>query len=361
MPESSTRKYPVFGRYRLLSLIGAGGYARVYRAEELDGAMRLVAVKMARDCGDGKSRKVVRALTNEAHIMSRLHHPNLVAVHEFGQISGRYYIAMELVAGLSVRDMLKRCARRGISFGPAAAMEVLRQVASALDHAHNLVDEDGVSSPVIHRDLKPANVMVTRKALIKVMDFGVAKWPLAEVSTTAGIIKGTPLYMAPEQVRARPVTPASDIFSLGTVLYQLLTHRPLFQADTVRELLRQVALAEVDEQLQRVPADSQALLPLLRRALMRDPAERFVDASEFIQALDAMRDQIEDDGNLSTLTRAIFGGSRTPERDPTPPKPSTMERVEGGDWSVRIDPNRIHADYEGQHLVERQRPAGKRS
>ena len=361
-PPSRTRKQPVFGRYRLLSLIGAGGYARVYRAEELDGQMRLVAVKMARDCGDGKSRKVVRALTNEADIMSRLHHRNLVQVHEFGQISGRYYIAMELIAGLSLRDMLKRSARRGITFGPAAASEVLMQVASALRHAHTLLDEDGVVRPVIHRDLKPANVMITRQALIKVMDFGVAKWPLAEVSTTAGIIKGTPLYMAPEQVRAKPVTPASDIFSLGTVLYQLLTNRPLFQADTVRELLRQVALAEVDDQLGRIPADCRALLPVLREALQRDPADRFASAGEFLAALENARQRVDDDGDLRTLVRAIFGAGRNPEQAPPPPKPSTVERVEGGDWSVRIDRKQVMADYEGKVLVERQRPGhGKAS
>ena len=352
----TTRKNPVFGRYRLLSLIGAGGYARVYRAEELDGDMRLVAVKMARDCGDGKSRKVVRALTNEAEIMSRLHHRNLVEVFEFGQISGRYFIAMELIAGLSLRDMLKRCARRGITFGPVAASDVLLQVASALQHAHNLRDDEGVVRPVIHRDLKPANVMVSRHAQIKVMDFGVAKWPLAEVSTTAGIIKGTPLYMAPEQVRAKPVTPASDIFSLGTVFYQLLTNRPLFQADTVRELLRQVALAEVDEQLERVPPDCEPLLPILREALQRDPAARFASAGEFVAALRDARSQVSDDSDLHTLVRAIFGAGRASERTPPPSKPSTVERIDGGDWSVRIDRKQVLADYEGKRLVVRQRP-----
>ncbi len=337
MPRRPTTRSPSFGRYRLLSILGVGGYARVYRAEEEmeDGSRRLVALKVARDCGEGKSRKVIRALTNEARIMARLHHRNLVEVYEFGEFAGRYFIAMELVVGLSLREMLKRCQRRKIFFGPRAATDVARQIAAGLDHAHHYVDETGVLRPVIHRDLKPGNVMVTRDGLVKLMDFGVAKWPLAEVSTTAGIIKGTPLYMAPEQVRARPVTPESDIFSLGAVLYQMLTNRPLFQADSIREVLRRVATADISKQILWIPDDCDPLVPVLEMALRKRPDQRFSSAAELIRALDEAMAQVDDDGDLSTLVRAIFGAD-VPAEPPTSPIEPSADQPTGGNWSVRI-------------------------
>ena len=333
---------PPFGRYRLLSLLGVGGYARVYRAEELDGERRLVAVKIARDGDEGRSRKVIRALSNEAEIMRRLSHPNLVEVFEFGQVDGHYFIAMELVGGLPLKEVLKRCRRRGIQFGPAAAAEVIRQIAAGLHEAHTLADEEGTLRPVIHRDLKPANVMVTPQGHVKVMDFGVAKWPLAEVSTTAGIIKGTPLYMAPEQVRALPVTPAADIFSLGTVLYQLLTGRPLFKADSIKALLRKVARADIEEQMLLMPEDCQPVVPLLRRALKRKPDDRIGSAQQFIHELAESMTAIEDEDDLSALVRAVMG-ARSPRPSPLQPldqptmaNPAYSEKATGLNWSVRM-------------------------
>ena len=332
---------PRFGRYRLLSLLGVGGYARVYRAEEAGGEPRLLALKIARDCGEGKSRKVIRALSNEARIMMRLDHPNVVEVYEFGQAKGHYFIAMELVVGLPLKEMLKRCSRRGILFGPSAAASVVRQIAEGLHSAHTLTDKEGVVRPVIHRDLKPANVMVTRDGIVKVMDFGVAKWPLAEVSTTAGIIKGTPLYMAPEQVRALPVYPASDIFSLGAVFYQLLTNKPLFRADSIKTLLRKVARADIDEQMLRIPEDCQPLVPLLRRALHRSNDDRIGSASQFIEELDLAMVSIDDEDDLSTLARAVFGARAPVAEGPPPENPTTevgpySEKATGLNWSVRM-------------------------
>jgi len=343
----------VFGRYRLASLLGVGGYARVYRAQEMDGDRRLLAIKIARDGDEGRSRKVIRALSNEAEIMSRLSHANLVEVFEFGQVDAHYFIAMELVGGLPLKDVLKRCKRRGIQFGPAAAASVVRQIASGLHEARTFTDDEGEVRPVIHRDLKPANVMVTPEGHVKVMDFGVAKWPLAEVSTTAGIIKGTPLYMAPEQVRALPVTPAADIFSLGTVLYQLLTGRPLFKADSIKMLLRKVARADIDEQLLLIPEDCQAVVPLLRRSLRRNPAERIASAQQFIHELAECMTAIEDEDDLATLIRAVLG-ARSPRPaplthhdQPTMANPGFSQKATGMNWSVRMRQQRgVMVEYD---------------
>lgn len=350
---------PTFGRYRLLSLLGAGGYARVYRAEELDGAMRLVALKVARDCGEGRTRKVVRALTNEARIMLRLHQENLVEVFEFGQVDGRYFIALELVVGLTLKEMLKRAKRRNIFFGPAATILITRGIAAGLHHAHKLHDEDGTVHPVVHRDLKPGNVMVTRDGRVKVMDFGVAKWPLAEVSTTAGIIKGTPLYMAPEQVRAKPVTPQSDIFSLGAVLYQMLTNRPLFQANSIREVLRRVATADIAAQLLWIPEDSWPLVAVLKRALQRDSADRFATASAMIEALDVAAEQVDDDGDLLTLARAVFGREAMVDDEAPTIMPSSV-RTTGGNWSIRLKQKDVLVEYDGTPLPGGEKPPGDR-
>ena len=295
-----------FGPYRLLAVLGMGGYSHVFRAEKIgDESGRTVALKVARDRSGKKRHKVSRALSNEARIMSRLSHPNLVQVHEFGEVDGRYYIAMDLVEGLTLRRVLSLCRRRKIFFGPVAAAEVARQIAAGLRHAHNFKD-DGVARTVIHRDLKPGNVMVTKYGAIKLMDFSVAKWPLAEVSTTVGIIKGTPLYMAPEQVRARPLTPASDIFSLGAVLYQMLTNRPLFQASDTRDVLRQVSTADISSQLLWIPEDCRALVPVLEGVLTRDPRVRIPTADAFTEALDDALQSVDEGGDLKALLRSLF-------------------------------------------------------
>ena len=351
----------MLGKYTLLDTLGRGAAGIVYHAH-LAGPMgfrKQVALKTIPSRSTEQEAQI-RALINEARLGGHLEHPNIVSILDFGEVEGTFYIAMEYVQGHTLRDVLRQVRRRG-PMPPAMIAGIGVQICRGLSYAHNATDDKGQPLSMIHRDLKPANVMITRQALIKVMDFGVAKWPLAEVSTTAGIIKGTPLYMAPEQVRAKPVTPASDIFSLGTVLYQLLTNRPLFQADTVRELLRQVALAEVEDQLDRIPADCRPLKPVLREALQRDPADRFASAGEFLAALDNARQKVRDDGDLRTLVRAIFGAGRAPEKTPPPPKPSTVERVDGGDWSVRIDRDKVMADYEGRRLIEKQRPDSRRN
>ena len=359
MKSRSRAPRPPFGGYQLLSLLGVGGYARVYRAQELDGEQRVLAIKIARDGDEGRSRKVIRALSNEAEIMSRLDHPNLVEVFEFGQVDGHYFIAMELVDGLPLKEVLKRCRRRGIQFGPIAAADVIRQIASGLHEAHTLTDDGGEVRPVIHRDLKPANVMVTPKGHVKVMDFGVAKWPLAEVSTTAGIIKGTPLYMAPEQVRALPVTPAADIFSLGTVLYQLITGRPLFKADSIKALLRKVARADIEEQMLLVPEDCQPIVPLLRRCLRRSPEERIGSAQQFIHELGECLTAIEDEDDLATLIRAVLGARSprpaplTPHDQPTMANPAYSQKATGMNWSVRLRQQRgVLVEYDRKKTDE---------
>ncbi len=207
--------------YQLLELIGGGGMSDVYRAQHLPTG-RIDAVKILRR--EAETEELTARFRREGRAMNLLDHPNIVRVHECGTTPDRrLYIAMELVAGTTVDDELRRCRR----FGVLRALRVLTQVADAIDHAH--------AQQVIHRDLKPSNLMLARgkggKDWVRVLDFGVSKI-IASTSETfqsaADHVYGTPAYMAPEQFSDPIVDGRADIYAIGCIGFELLTGAPPF-------------------------------------------------------------------------------------------------------------------------------------
>jgi serine/threonine-protein kinase len=266
-------------RYRLERRLGLGGMATVQLA--LDTRLqRHVAVKLLADHLAADSNFVSR-FRREALAAARLVHPNIVQVFDFGsdEATGRQYIVMEFVDGPSCADILRELGR----VEPGDAVSILTQACRGLDYAHR--------HGVVHRDVKPGNLLRGRDdGQLKLADFGIAKAAEDSDMTKVGSVLGTAAYLSPEQARGEPAGPASDLYALGVVSYQLLAGRLPFEAASLTDLARQQELGappllhEVDSQIPR------QLALVVARALERDPGDRFADAAEMDRALaDSMR------------------------------------------------------------------------
>jgi len=259
--------------------LAAGGMAQVMVARTLgpEGVGRLVALKriLPHLCSDPV---MIEQFLDEARIGMRLSHPNLVTVHDFGQTGASYFIAMELVRGVDLFDLMERNG----PLEPSTAVGILVQALAGLHAAHEARAEDGSSLDVVHRDLSPSNVMIGFDGRVKVMDFGVAKARTRTTITQPGMVKGKPLYMAPEQAVADPIDRRADLFAMGLILFEALTgQHPFRREDDVRTME-----AIVGEPLPHLNAVPSILHPVVERALAKDPRDRFQTAAELGIALE---------------------------------------------------------------------------
>ncbi|HYU60841.1 MAG TPA: PASTA domain-containing protein [Solirubrobacterales bacterium] len=300
----------VDGRYRLLRRVGSGGMADVWCAEDTQLGRR-VALKMLHE-RFAQDREFVERFRREASSAAGLQHPNVVGVFDRGEFDGTYYIAMEYVEGSSLKDLI----RRGMSV--EEAVEVTRQVLAAARFAH--------SNGIIHRDLKPQNVLVDRDGRARVTDFGIARAGASEI-TQAGSVMGTAQYLSPEQAQGLPVTAASDLYSIGVLLYEALCGRVPFEGDSAVA----VALKQVSEQPlppSRInPSVPPALDAVVLKALAKDPANRFASADEFAAALDAAQ--------VDPTTSPVRDTERfAPVPPPPPPEQPYEEGRRGWRWAI---------------------------
>jgi serine/threonine-protein kinase len=254
------------GRYKIVKKIGAGGMADVYLAED-QSLGRQVAIKILNDRHAGDEQFVER-FRREAQNAAGLNHPNIVQIYDRGEAEGTYYIAMEFLDGRSLKELI---VARGPSPIPVA-IGYARQVLAALRFSHR--------NGIVHRDIKPHNVIVDAEGRIKVTDFGIARAGAASQMTEAGSIIGTAQYLSPEQARGAPVDQTSDLYSVGVLLYELLTGSVPFTGDTPVEIAMK-HLSQVPEppsvKRPEVPEDLDAVV---LRALAKDPADRYPSAEE---------------------------------------------------------------------------------
>ena len=261
------------GRYRIVRRIARGGMAELYLAcERTAFAERLVALKLVLPhLADDPS--FVGMFLDEVRIASRLQHPNIVQVLDFGCVDEEYYLAMELVHGENVARVLAAAAKAG-GLPMAAALTIVTAVAAGLHHAHELRDVDGAPLELVHRDVSPANVIVRHDGCVKVVDFGIARAAARTSVTSAGVIKGKVGYMAPEQCRGGIVDRRSDVFALGVLLYELSTMRRLFAADNDYAVMNRIVTGDVRRPSEVQPEYPRALEDIVMRALAVDPARR---------------------------------------------------------------------------------------
>ena len=274
VPKANGNQPSTLGRYRVLKELGRGAMGVVYLGKDPT-IQRFVAIKTIQlnEFEDaGKLQEIRARFFREAESTGRLSHPNIVTIYDAGEEDDLGYIAMEMLQG----TILKAWTRHSTLLPVDTVLSILATVADALDYAHQ--------QGVVHRDIKPANIMLTNNRVVKVMDFGIAT--LASSSRTKSeMVLGTPTYMSPEQIAGKKVDGRSDIYSLGVVMFELLTGRPPFTADNVSALLYAVTHTP-PLRLSALRSDlPPALQTILDCALQKDPVHRYRRASELAQEL----------------------------------------------------------------------------
>jgi serine/threonine protein kinase len=301
---------PRLGRYEVRAKIGDGGMASVYLARRTDGAGadRVVAVKVIKD-EFSKNPEFVTMFLDEARIVSHLSHPNLVRVIEQGTEGHRLFIAMELLFGRSLWEVWEACRARGVRLRYDVVAWIGARVADGLHHAHHSKDARGEDLALVHRDVNPSNIFVTYDGHVKVIDFGLAKARNRASKTAAGVVKGKLAYLSPEQVAGQPIDGRSDVFALGTTLWEVTTDLRLFRVKDDSETLKRVYAANVPDPATLIEGYPPALWEVLRRALARDPAARYASAAELARALDTlprMGSQRVDAAYVGNMMRELF-------------------------------------------------------
>jgi eukaryotic-like serine/threonine-protein kinase len=277
----------VDGRYRVISRVGSGGMADVYLAEDqLLG--RQVAVKVLHH-HFAEDQEFVERFRREASSAARLSHPNIVGIFDRGEWNGTYYIAMEYVAGRS----LKTIVREQGALDPASAIDIVVQILRAARFAHK--------RGVIHRDFKPHNVLLDEEGRVRVTDFGIARAGASDMTLT-GSIMGTAQYLSPEQAQGHAVGAGADLYSVGVILYELLTGAVPFEGETAVAIAFKQVAAEPTPPSALNPALPVALDAVVLRALAKDPARRYLDADEFIDVLQRERQALYASSSVPVLT-----------------------------------------------------------
>lgn len=267
------------GKYELLTPLGTGGMAQVMVARTVNpgGVSRLVALKrilpkLADDDG------IVKQFLDEAKLGMRLSHPNLVTIYDFGQASGSYFLAMELIAGVDF-DHVVYWPHGPVPEGLLSA--VMTQALAGLHHAHEAKGDDGLGMGLVHRDLSPHNLMVGFDGRVKVLDFGVAKMRNARTVTLPGIVKGKPLYMSPEQATAERIDRRSDLFSIGLILHEALTGTRAFDRHDDTKTMESI----VNDPLPRPAGLADHWWAIIEKALEKRPEDRYRNALEMAQVI----------------------------------------------------------------------------
>ena len=282
-------------RYKLLSPLGQGGMAVVHKAQDLS-LGRLVAVKILRENLTGDPEFLAR-FQQEARAAANLAHPNIVTVHDFGRDGGRYYIVMEYIEGQDLKTLIKE----GAPFTVERAVDLSIQICAGVGYAHR--------AGLVHCDIKPQNILVTADGRVKITDFGIAR-ALAKIrpGETTDVVWGSPQYYSPEQAAGEHPTPASDVYSIGVVMFEMLAGRLPFVAATQQAL----AMLHLREEPPRLtlfnPQVSEALERIVHKVLAKEPAARYRTADQFGRILISYRQQGDE------LTGAQLAGGQTPSQ-----------------------------------------------
>ncbi len=295
------------GRYRILAELGRGAMGVVYKAED-PLLNRAVAIKTIILSADPEERAEYQArFYQEAKAAGGLNHPNVITIHDIGREGDIAYMAMELLDGVELRDMMKR-GRVPLPL----ALDIAAQVAVGLAFAH----ERGV----VHRDIKPGNIMIVHERRAKIMDFGIARMRLSDIKTQAGAILGSPKYMSPEQVTGMRADHRSDIFSLGIMLYELAAGAPPFAGTEVSLIMHQIATVTPRPPSAINPSLPPMLDMIAAKALQKNLDARYQSAAEFAADL-----------------RACLDGLSSQQGGPPPDVETTVRLGEPEARTVKID------------------------
>ena len=300
------------GKYRIIRHLASGGMAEVFLAV-LDGERgfrKVVVVKrILPKFADDES--FLTMFDAEARLAATLHHPNVAQIHDFGVADGRAFYTMEYVEGTDVRRLFVGCKRLGQPFPLEHALTIVAGAAAGLHHAHEKCDASGAPLGVVHRDISPSNVLVSYEGAVKVIDFGISKAMNVEGDATrTGTLKGKVPYMSPEQVRGTDVDRRSDVFALGSVLYQLTTGRRPFEADNDVALIGKIALEPIVPPSEGVEGYPPELETIVLHALAQNRDQRYASAEDL--KLDLERFALARSIHLSSTGLGRFAASIVP-------------------------------------------------
>jgi hypothetical protein len=317
------------GDYELVAHLRDGGMASLFLAHRTGAAgfMREVAVKIVHPelASDEQFRQM---FLDEALLSSRIHHPNVVQVEELGEAGGAHFLVMEFVHGCSLAQLQRALMARGRRLAPAFATRIAIQVAEGLHAAHETRDEHGRLLDVVHRDVTPENILLAYAGHVKLIDFGIAKAYGRRHRTQDGLLKGKFRYMSPEQAYGRKIDRRTDVYQLGIVLWEMLTLRRLFDAETDLDLLSQVRTPRIVPPSALVDRIAPALDAAVMSALDPNPARRPADAQTFARLLGKAVPAVHevDGGALSGLLVAAMHEQRKRQQGTYPPE--LYERLE---------------------------------
>ncbi len=270
------------GRYTILGKLADGGMAEIFLAVQhgAEGFEKQVVLKriLTQYSADPQFRNM---LLDEAHISMTLQHGSIVQVLDLGVAAGRYFLALELVDGWDLEKILQRAYKAEMVFPTALGLYVVAEVCRALAYAHGK-SRDGKPLGIVHRDISPNNVLLSGEGEVKLADFGIAKAQRKREQTAAGVIKGKVAYMSPEQARGEAIDRRSDIFSVGSMLYRMMTDRLPFEANNDLESLLRVQKAEFVAPQDAKPGIGASVAAIIRRAMRLHPSERYQTAEEML-------------------------------------------------------------------------------
>ncbi len=269
-----------FGKYFLIEKLATGGMAEIYKAKTfgVDGFEKLLAIKrILPHCSSDK--EFITMLIDEAKLSVLLSHTNIAQVFDLGKVGDDYFISMEFVDGINLRELMNRCKEIGEPFPEDIAVYIISELCKGLDYAHSKRDMDGNPLHIVHRDISPQNILISFEGEAKIVDFGIAKAAMNMSHTMAGILKGKITYMSPEQALGKPVDYKTDLFSAGLMFYELLTGQKLFTGETQFEVLKKIRSTRITEN------SFQETMPLLLRkiiakALAYSSKDRFENAGD---------------------------------------------------------------------------------
>jgi serine/threonine protein kinase len=296
------------GKYEILTRISVGGMAELYLAflPGPGGFKKFVALKQILP-DVRRDEQFVKMFLDEARITASLNHPHIGQVFDLGRDgkSGELFLAMEFIAGQDLGQVIKTAVATGTGLPLELSCLIVRDLCLGLHAAHTFVDPSGRAQPVIHRDVAPKNVMVSYAGHVKVIDFGIAKAKGRLVRTQMGTVRGTQAYMSPEQIQDLPIDGRSDLFSVGIILYELLTGSRLYPASSTGSVLKLIRQVPVNpcEQNPEIPA---ALGEVVLKALAKEPDDRFQTGKAFAKAIEAAYPQLGDEDALAAFMSQLF-------------------------------------------------------
>ncbi len=341
-------------RYELFERIGVGGMAEIFRGKAVAGRgfEKLVAIKRILP-HLSQDKRFVELLITEAKTLSELKHRNIVQIYDVGLgDDGQYFIVMEFVVGMDLAGLLEQAIRTGRSLPLDATLYISAQVCEALEHAHNARDSTGALIGLVHRDVSPSNILLSKSGEVKLTDFGIAK--RMEELTGHGGVRGKFAYISPEQAENQHVDGRSDVHSLGIVLFELLTNRPLFSHLPDSDALHSVRERKIPHIRDVDPSIDEGLANLVMKSLDAEPGRRYQSAKAFASALrDYRYGMVSSTGDpVQAVARAVTDAVAPPVRPPDdslPPGEGTVVRILSsagfpGATGRVLDPDNVSTD-----------------